>query len=78
MLNKLINYLYGKKEDRRLAKALFKPYFTFFLTTIILFVLCQFDLGVLTKECGGGIMLAFLVHSSIMMFAAGGIRYGKD
>lgn len=71
MLNKIVNKLYDKKEERRLAKAVLKPYFTFMIVTIILFVLCQFDLGVLTHECGGGIMLAFLAYSFIMMFYSG-------
>ena len=79
MLNKILNKLYNK-EERRLAKALLKPYFIFLIVTVILFVLCQFDLGVLTKECGGGIMIAFLVHSFIMMFHTGvkDIQDGKN
>lgn len=71
MLDKILNMLYDKKEERRLAKVLLKPYFTLLIVTIILFILCQFDLGVLTKECGGGIMISFLVHSFIMMFHTG-------
>lgn len=71
MLDKILNKLYDKKEERRLAKALLKPYFTFQIVTIILFILCQFDLGVLTKECGGGMMLSFLAYSLIMMFYSG-------
>lgn len=71
MLDKIINKLYDKKEERRLAKALLKPYFIYLIVTIVLFLLCQLDMGAATKECGGGIMLSFLVHSFIMMFNTG-------
>ena len=71
MLDKIINKLYDKKEDRKIAKALLKPYFTYLIATIVLFLLCQLDMGAATQECGGGIMLGFLVHSFIMMFYTG-------
>lgn len=80
MLNKILNKLYDNKEERRLVKALLKPYFIYLIVTILLFLLCQLDMGAATKECGGGIMLGFLAHSFIMMFYAGveDIRNGKD
>ena len=80
MLNKILNKLYDKKEERRLAKALLEPYFIYLIVTILLFLICQLDMGAATKECGGGIMLGFLVHSFIMMFYAGveDIKDGKN
>ena len=80
MLNKILNKLYDKKEERILAKVVLKPYFIFLAVTIALFLLCQLDMGAATKECGGGIMLSFLVHSLIMMFYTGveDIKDGKD
>jgi hypothetical protein len=37
-------------------------------------------MGAATIECGGGVMLGFLVHSFIMMFYTGveDIKDGKD
>ena len=80
MLNKILNKLYDKKEERRLAEVMLKPYFTFLIVTIALFLLCQLDMGAATKECGGGIMLSFLAYSFIMMFYTGveDIKNGKD
>lgn len=80
MLNKLINRLYDKPEERRLAKVLLKPYFIFLIVTIALFLLCQLDMGAATKECGGGVMLSFLAYNLIMMFYTGveDIKDGKD
>lgn len=80
MLNKILNKLYDKKEERRLAKALLTPYFIFLIVTIVLFLLCQLDMGAATKECGGGVMLSFLAYSFIMMFYTGveDIKDGKN
>ena len=80
MLNKILNKLYDNKEERRLAKAVLKPYFTFLIVTIALFLLCQLDMGAATKECGGGVMLSFLAYSFIMMghSAWEDIKDGKD
>lgn len=80
MLNKILNKLYDNKEERRLAKALLKPYLIYLIASIVLFLLCQLDMGAATKECGEGVMLGFLVHSFIMMFYTGveDIKNGKD